>query len=181
MRIARVHTKVLGGQTATDNHWKKIASHATSHDTLWITANEELTIARDRKIPPSLARRIALFHLIDNTRGEPTFWEDEEIKKSSFSINNEGVLTGKIHLARKDSSMGYEANLRGSLEFKGNSLTRFDLVAHGDYWGECEYTKGAPEGRFPLGVSFRLVDGTSPYDQIPPQGAKSWWQNYLKE
>ena len=181
IRIARVHTKVLGGQTPTNNFWKKIASHATSYDTLWITAKEERAIVSDRRIPISLARRLALFHLIDNTRGEPTFWEDEEIKKSTFSINKQGLLTGKIHLVSKNNIMGYEADIRGHIEFKGNTLTRFDLVAHGDYWGECQYTKGAPEGRFPLGVSFRLVDGTSPYDQIPPQGAKSWWQNYLKE
>lgn len=181
MRIARVHAKVLGGQTPTDNFWKKIASHATSHDTLWITAKEELAIARDRKIPPSLARRIALFHLIDNTRGEPSFWDDDGIKKSEFRIDEKGNLTGKVHLVKKDKSTGYEADLRGVIKFKGNTLTRFDLVAHGDYWGESKYTKGAPKGRFPLGVSVRLVDGKSPYDQIPPQGAKSWWQNYLKE
>jgi len=181
MRIARVHAKVLGGQAPTDNYWKKIARHATSHDTLWITPKEEQTIARDRTIPPSLARRIALFHLIDNTRGEPTFWEDDEIRSSELSIDKQGVLTGKVHLARKDNSMGYEADLRGLVEFENNTLTRFDLVAHGDYWGESKFTKGAPKGRFPLAISFRLVDGSSSYDQIPPQGSKSWWQNYLKE
>lgn len=179
VRIVRVHAKVLGGYKPTDDPWKAIFQSAVSRDLLWITAAEEKELVKTNAIPASLATRLAFYHLIDNTRGEPSFWKPEDLRQSTLTIDKRGTITGTIHLARPDQSSGYEADLRGHLESKDGKLTRFDLVAHGDYWGHGQYTGHPPEGRFPLGISFRLVDGTDPFDQIPPQGAKSWWQHYL--
>jgi len=47
-------------------------------------------------------------------------------------------------------------------------LTRFDIVTKGDYWGEGRFARNAPRGRFPFAVTFRLSDGTEPYDTPPP-------------
>ena len=180
VRIVRVHAKVLGGYQSTDDKWQKIFQQSVSRDNLWITAKEEKALAETGAMPASLIRRLALYHLIDNTRGEPTFWDEKDIKKSSISIDKQGKLEGEVHLQRGDGTSSFKAILLGHLNFNNGSLTRFDLVAHGGYTGGGKYTHKHPEGTSPLGISFRLVDGTSPFDQIPPQGAKSWWQNYLK-
>ena len=179
VRIVRVHAKVLSGYAPTDDKWKQIYNTAVSRDLLWITAEEEAALAQNRTILPSLARRLTLYHLVDNTRGEPTFWREDERKQVTLKIDDSGAFTGQVHLTRADNSSGFEADLRGIVETKDGKLTRFDLVAHGEYWGHGCYTGGAPEGRFPLGISFRLVNGSDPFDQIRPQGAKSWWQHYL--
>lgn len=180
VRVVRVHAQVLGGYGEPKDQWEQIFQESVSRDTLWITAAEERALVDDHTVPPSLLRRLALFHLVDNTRGEPTFWTEEEIKEAELTIGKDGTLTGRVHLARQDGGSGYEAELRGVVEGKEGRLTRFDLVAHGDYWGAGRYTRKPPEGRFPLGVSFRLGDPANPLDQVRPQGAKSWWQNYLK-
>ncbi|CAN5904742.1 hypothetical protein BH23PLA1_BH23PLA1_22160 [soil metagenome] len=52
------------------------------------------------------------------------------------------------------------------------TLTRFDVVALGDHWGEGPYTRGARPGRAPLGVAFQLVNGQQPADRIPPQASR---------
>ena len=179
IRIVRVHAKVLGGYKPTDDKWQKIFQQSVSRDNLWITPREEKVLSETRSFPSSLIRRLALYHLIDNTRGEPSFWKEADIMKSTLSIDASGNLHGNIHLQRGDGTSSYQAELRGIISFNNSSLTRFDLVAHGGYIGGGKYTLTPPEGTFPLGISFRLVDGSSPFDQIPPQGAKSWWQNYL--
>jgi hypothetical protein len=180
MRVVRVHAKVLGGYAKPKDQWEEIFQNSVSRDTLWITTEEEEALVKERTLLPSLVRRLALYHLIDNTRGEPSFWKEGEIKQADFKLDAKGALTGRVRLARADDSSGYEADIRGVVEGKDGRLTRFDLVAHGDYWGAGRYTRQPPEGRFPLGISFRLGDPDNPLDQIRPQGAKSWWQNYVK-
>ena len=51
-----------------------------------------------------------------------------------------------------------EAELLGVLEVKDGKVTRLDLMAKGDFWGEATYTRGAPAGRFPFAVAFSLAD-----------------------
>lgn len=178
--VVRVHAKVLGGYPSTDNRWEQIFHHAVSRDNLWITAPERKELVAGR-FPDSLTQRLARYHLVDNTRGEPTFWREDEIREASFTLGPDGQITGRVSLARADQSSGYEAVLSGWLTHEKGALTRFDLVARGDYWGAGRYTRRPPEGKFPLGVSFRLADPASPYARVRPQGAKSWWQRYLGE
>jgi hypothetical protein len=59
----------------------------------------------------------------------------------------------------------------GFVAAKDGRLTRFDIVVKGDYWGEGDFTRNGPEGKFPFAVAFRLSDGTEPYD-TPPPGAE---------
>ena len=74
----------------------------------------------------------------------------------------------------------YEANLRGEVKVKAGRVVRFDVVAHGDFWGEGRYTRRAPKGRFPLAVSFTLADGSDVADNIPPQGSRGWVRGYMR-
>ena len=107
--------------------------------------------------------------------------EPSEVKTATIQLDNDGTVRGTIHLERADHSSGYQAILLGHLRFEGDQISQFDLVAKGDYWGHGRYTKGAPGGRFPLGISFRLAPGDSSFDQIPPQGTKGWWKPYFGE
>ena len=68
----------------------------------------------------------------------------------------------------------------GVVEVKNDTVIRFDMVAKGDFWGEGRYTRGAPDGKFPLAISFTLADGTDIADQVPPQGARGWLRGYLR-
>ena len=75
---------------------------------------------------------------------------------------------------------GYSAKLKGVVEIADSKVTRFDIVALGDFWGEGPYTRGAPAGKFPLAIAFELADGSDLADQVVPQGVKGWLGGYLK-
>ncbi|MDB4773024.1 MAG: hypothetical protein P1U82_30300 [Verrucomicrobiales bacterium] len=176
--IARAHVKVLGGYEKTDDSWREIFQKAVSRDNLWITPKEQKALARG-EFTGSLTQRLVRYHLVDNTRGEPTFWKPKDVKQASLKVDIDGNIRGKVRLARSDGSSGYEANLVGQLSFTDGKLSRFDLVAVGDYWGGGRYTRKPPEGRFPVGVSFRLPAKPTSFDLIPPQGTKGWMDPYL--
>lgn len=176
--VIRVTSKVLGGYAETDDEWKKLFQAAMGRDHLWVRKDEHQAIVKG-ELPDSLARRIARFHLIDNTRGEPPMWEEDEIRSLELSLND-GKLSGRVHLETKDGSRGFEADLLGVVETKDGRVTRFDMVAKGDFWGAGTFTGGAPEGKFPFGVAFTLTDESDEFAKVPPQGAKGWLPDYIK-
>lgn len=175
---ARVNGKVLGGYKSSDNKWQKLAQEAISRDNLWSTKAENDAL-KNGTFPVSLQKRIARFHLVDNTRGEPPMWKEDEIINLKMTLSN-GHVTGSVSLKSKDGSRSYNASILGFIEFKNNSLSKFDLIAYGNYKGEGRYTKGAPKGSFPYAVSISLADGTDLADKIPPQGSRGWLPAYIK-
>ena len=176
--VLRVQAKVLDGYAPTENRWKKIFQSSISRDNLWITQSEHQALTKG-KVPVSLQRRIARFHLVDNTRGEPPMWRANEIQKMEMKIND-GKLEGNALLQTRDNSRGFDVRLAGKIEVENNRVTRFDLVAKGQFWGAGPYTRNAPAGKFPLAVTFRLADGSDVADAIPPQGSRGWVQGYLE-
>lgn len=176
--VVRVHTKVLGGYEPTDNPWRKIFQTNLGRDNLWIRADEHRELAKGR-LPESLIQRIARFHLVDNTRGEPPMWRREDIRRHNLKLKN-GRLTGEIELRNAAGERGFKGKVYGLLESNGDQITRFDLVVKGLFRGEGRYTRGAPEGEFPLAMSFRLADGTDVADSIPPQGSRGWLDGYIR-
>ena len=61
--------------------------------------------------------------------------------------------------------------LLGYVETKGDTLVRFDLVAHGQFRGHGQYTATcAPVGNFMLAIAFTLADQSTEAAKIPPQG-----------
>src|SRR5207247_866424 len=65
----------------------------SAYDHVWITEPEWKAMfpAKAKKgdtlpLPPIIAKRIARFHLVDNTRGEPGYWKEKEIQKSDLSL-----------------------------------------------------------------------------------------------
>jgi hypothetical protein len=176
--VIRVQAKVLAGYAETQNPTKQVLHQAVSRDNLWLTAEEHREIVYGR-LPESVKQRIARFHLVDNTRGEPPMWKSTEIVSMSIQLDD-GKIRGKVSLASPDGTRGYEAELYGVVRVTHERVVALNMVAKGIYWGEGTYTRGAPEGRFPLGVSFTLSDGTDLADAIPPQGSRGWLDGYMK-
>jgi len=176
--IVRVRAKILGGYQPTKDRWQNILQSALSRDNLWLT-RDDITALGKGEVSRRLAERIARYHLVDNTRGEPPMWSRKEIRSSVMSLEK-GTLRGKIRLATEDKSRGYDASVFGRVQVADGRLTQFDLVVKGSFWGEGTYTRRAPEGKFPLAIAFELADGSDVADAIPPQGSRGWVDGYLR-
>lgn len=177
--VLRVQAKILDGYEPTTNRWKSIFQSALSRDNLWISAKEHRALVQG-EIPASLQHRIARFHLVDNTRGEPPMWKQNEVREIEMQLR-EGTLSGSAQMKTARGDRGYEPQLLGVVEIKNDAVVRFDMVAKGDGWGEGPYTRGAPQGKFPLAISFTLASGTDIADQVAPQGARGWLRGYLAD
>jgi hypothetical protein len=164
-----------------------------SRDHLWLTADEWRSLvptdARpgDRfPVAPAITRRIARFHLIDNTRGEPPMWRREDVRSAELNATVQEAdashvlvrLDGKALLATEPdvaaAQRGYDAALLGYVRYDkaADRVDRVDVVALGDHWGQGTFTPGARPGRQPLGVAFELARGDKPGDTVPPQAAR---------
>ena len=176
--VVRVQARVLGGYPPTTDRWQKIFQSSLSRDNLWISKAEQQALTKGQ-VMQSLQERIARFHLVDNTRGEPSMWKKQEIRQLKITFDGT-TLRGSVHLETDDGKRGYVAQLMGKIELRSGKIVRFDMVADGSFWGHGPYSGNAPKGRFPLAVGFRLADGTDAADQVPPQGSRGWVQGYIR-
>ena len=176
--IVRVHAKVLDGYETPENQWQKIFQESLSRDNLWITGSEHDSLVNGN-IPETLQRRIARFHLVDNTRGEPPMWDPEAIESLEMNLEK-GVITGSATLKALDANREFQTGIYGLIETREGKVTRFDMVASGNFRGHGRYTKNPPAGFFPLAISFTLADGSDVADAIPPQGSRGWLESYLQ-
>ncbi len=176
--VVRVTSKVLGGYEEPENEYRKIFQQSLGRDNLWISASEHAALTKSQ-LPQSLLQRLAQFHLVDNTRGEPPMWRENEIQKLQGTLRN-GQLHATVQLKTAKGDRGYEAELLGRIETKAGKVTRLDVVAKGEFWGEGTYTRNAPKGRFPLAIAFTLADGKDAADTIPPQGSRGWLPGYMR-
>lgn len=164
--------------------WQEIVRHATSLDHLWLLREEAEALVAGT-FPRTLAWRIARFHCIDNTRGEPPSWEPEQVKRSEATLardsakgaNGPSTVDGAFSLATPDGALTYDARMGGVVETRDGELTRLDLAIRGDFTGHGEFTQGAPPGKFTLAIVLSLADEGDHVD-VPPQGAR-WLDDYL--
>ena len=176
--VADVFTRVLEADWPPPrDEWQSMLRSATGRDHLWLRKDEAEALAAG-KLPGSVTRRIALYHLVDNTRGEPPMWRERDVGKAEWKLvpgKDEGTyrLEGEVHLSTEKGDRGYEASLLGRIESQAGKLVRFDLVARGEFRGEGRYTRGAPPGKFTLGIAFRLAEGGEA-SKVPPQGARDF-------
>lgn len=177
--VVRTHAKVLSGYKETENQWRRMFQEGLGRDNFWIRKDEHDALAEGR-ILPSLTKRMARFHLVDNTRGEPPMWRREDIRRTDLKLKD-GRLTGFIHLKTRNGDREFKVDLLGRVDAKGGHITRFDLVAKGMFRGEGRYTRGAPKGEFPLAVAFQIADGSDVADVIPPQGSRGWLDGYIRD
>ncbi len=175
--VLRTSAKVLSGYEPTEDRWQQIFQNSVSRDNLWITVDEQHQLLNNQ-VPTALAKRIALFHLVDNTRGEPPTWRPNEIRKLELTVAD-GKLSGSVHLETDDHERGYEATLSGVIQADGDKITRFDLLSEGQFWGTGTFTMEPPKGKFSLAIAFRLADGSDIADAIPPHASRGWLDGYL--
>jgi hypothetical protein len=168
--VVRVTTKVLGGYEASKNRNVEIFQESLGRDNLWIEPEEVKALAGG-KVPDSLKKRIASYHLVDNTRGEPPWWRRDEIRKMELEIGKDGLVKGTAHLETAKGDRGFEGDLLGFIEVKEGKITRFDLVAKGQAWGAGRYNGGQPPGKYPLAFAFAQSEAKTEADRLLPQGA----------
>ena len=176
--VVRVRAKILGGYEPTTDRWQAIFQSALSRDNLWIGAAEHQALLRG-VVASSLQQRIARFHLVDNTRGEPPMWKAKEIRELKMKIEGHRIL-GQATLRTASGDRSYQAEFFGIIEKKAGRIVRLDMVSRGEFQGEGPYTRNAPKGKFPLAISFSLADGKEAADRIPPQGSRGWLPGYLR-
>src|SRR5262245_41217780 len=78
-----------------ENAWK--TSMGREH--LWIRKDEVQALVKG-ELPESLKKRIVRYHLVDNTRGTPTGWTENDVKKVEIKLDR-GCLKGSVHLESK--------------------------------------------------------------------------------
>ncbi|MBL8898674.1 MAG: hypothetical protein JNM84_13640 [Planctomycetes bacterium] len=179
--VLRVRSQVLGGYPEPTDEVQRAMQRSLGRDNLWLTRDEHAELARGA-FPASALERLARFHFVDNTRGEPPMWAKQEVRTLHARIVN-GVIEGRFELAtEKDAGEArrYHGELRGRVEVRDGVVTRCDLVALGGFRGEGRYTQHAPPGEFPFAVAFELADGQALADAIPPQGSRGWVDGYLR-
>ena len=194
--VVNVFTRILDREGV--GYCKGTCRHSggdlAARDHLWLTeADWKSLIPADPKqgttfaVPARVRERILRFHLIDNTRGEPPFWTREQVRRQKMTLTVEEVMPTRLRLRLdgeallatsadpKEAKRGMNARLLGHVEYdrKKKALTRFDVVALGEHWGDSPLTRGARPGRTPLGVAFELARGDQPADRVPPQAARS--------
>lgn len=199
----KVHTRVLRknsrgeytacGEPGTNTETYRHMGFGIATDHLWLKKTELgqlASLAREKpgqKLPDSVAMRIARFHLVDNTRGEPPHWRRDEIRKLEFTLSpvddaserDSFRIVGAFHLETKDGKRGYKGEIDAYVHTQDETGNLdFHLVAIGDHWGEGPYTRGARPGRNPLAVVFTVADRSKSQNQIPPQGIR-WQEGYF--
>jgi hypothetical protein len=188
---------------ARPDDWRK---RAWNLDYAWFTkaeaqqlAPEPAAVGAERAWPAAVVRRIALFHLRDFVRGEPSAWPEEALREGSVTSTVTRVegdlvhvrLDGRIHLEQTmrwrrpndgsshTSDCGYDARLAGEAIWDRSKrrFKSFDLAAAGPRWGTNQYNnRGDDLGPAPMGIALTLA-GSEPKDRTPPHqsGHRGYW------
>jgi hypothetical protein len=193
--ILRAYTRILDrdGKSYVKGECAFTGGDKAARDHVWLKKDEwQSLIPADPKkgdvfaMPTALARRLCRFHLVDNTRGEPSYWLSQEVRKAHLKWTVKSVNDGEMTLELAGSALlateadaekakrGYDVALRGMLRYDRSkkAITQLEIVALGDHWGRSTFTPGDRPGRKPLGVAFELVTGDKPDQRIPPQAGR---------
>jgi hypothetical protein len=165
-------------------------------DYLWILREEVDELSRG-VFPKTLTARLTRFHLWDNVRGEPDLWQRDQVREANFTATpqREGdrvrvEIGGTFDIeapaglrgyrSRELPPSGYEGTLEGAIDIdpKTRQVTRLELYAEGEAWGESTFTPHAPPGRFPLKIAFVLAEGRLARE-VPPRGVIYGVDEYL--
>lgn len=175
--IIEVTSKIIGGFQLRRGGLQSITAEALGRDRMWITAEEVKELAAG-KVPRAVQVRIARFHLVDNTRGEPMFWAADELRNVEMKLEGED-LVGKVHLETGRNDRGYTADLRGVVKVADGKLETFDVVALGDFWGRAAVTDRAQADKYPLAVTFRISELNCEASRVAPGACRGGLGGYL--
>lgn len=194
--VVKVYTRILDRDSKGEfckGSCPTLGGDKTARDHLWLTEADirslipaDATVNARFAVPATIAERIARFHLIDNTRGEPPMWQKKEIHRldmqaTVLATSNEHLnlrIDGSALLAAGDdpgqAARGFDVKLLGYVGYdrRKQALGRFDLVAFGEHWGDGTFTRGARKGRTPLGIAFELAGNDAAAAGVPPQAAR---------
>ena len=183
--------------------WRK---RAWNLDYAWFTKDEarhlvplETAIGATCEWPAAVVRRMALFHLRDFVRGEPSAWPEEALRDGTIISEVVGTgedevrlrLSGGVRLeyamrwrrpndgSEHESECGYDASLLGEAVWDRarERFTSFEMVATGPRRGTNQYNnRGDDLGPAPMGIALTLA-GTDPKDRTPPHqaGHRGYW------
>jgi hypothetical protein len=166
--------------------------HLAAHNQVWLQAKEiaglrALNSTEPVDLPKPIAFRLMRFHLIDNTRGEPPFWNRDDISDYQMTLRtpvgkpNRRVLEGHA-LLKHGSDRGFDVKVLGYFDLhpERDKLIEVKVAALGSHWGSGKFTSGARPGPTPLGIAFSLADmEKDPAAKVPPQGSH-WLDGYLE-
>jgi hypothetical protein len=194
--IVNVYTRILD-RDASGQLCKGTCSvrggDQSARDHLWLTEAEwnSLVPANPKPgdqfpLPAAIEERIARFHLIDNTRGEPPMWQRREIRSRRLNLTVTEVAAGAVHLKLEGAVLlstqaipeqaqrGFDGQMLGYIiiDTSAKKITQFSLVALGEHWGRGQFTGKARPGRSLLGHVFELAQADASTDRIPPQAAR---------
>ena len=186
--VVDVFTKVLGGYGPPKNKegtlrysLEKAWQNGIGRDHLWIRKDEAEELGKGM-LPESLKNRIGRFHLVDDSRGTPLWWKAGEIRSVEMTFV-QGRLTGTFRYETAGGDRGFEGEILGFVEAKGGKVTRFDVVARGQFWGKAIYSDlsspegGGPKGKYPVAVAFSLADPKDVLYRLQPdvlRGARDY-------
>jgi hypothetical protein len=180
----------------TDLGGRRTEASGGQRSSLWLKAEEVASLlppdpvkGQARPVPSKLARRIWLYGLVPQTLWvvEGT-WAPDSVREGDLSLTVEDVTPEKLrmrvhgsvlmigmsgHPGFENLEKRYDARLEGVIEVDraAKKITRFDLVALGDYTGEWftgheRWKAATPE--LPLAMAFAVeIDRTS-YG-LPPE------------
>jgi len=167
--VAEVYTKLLEANWQKTNleRFEKIRG-AIGRDRLWITKAEIQDLSKN-SFPDSLLERLIRYNLVDNTRGVPSVWKSPDIKELTVKVVPEaGTLRIEGSLKLDDGgNRHYDAKLEGFVAVKGETLTRFDLVAHGVHLQKRTALGEVPIGDTTFAVAFTLASDADS-KTVPP-------------
>ena len=176
--VLDVVSKVLGGYEEPSTNFERLRQSFVGRDHCWIRSDEVDTLSHG-EVPVSLLKRMALYHFVDNTRGEPPVWRLDQLRQVEASLGGDR-LTGSVRLESASGQRGYHASLAGSVSARRGEVTRFDVIANGVAWGRGYHNAGAPRGRYPLAIRFTLAECIGPFDGIPPGAARTGQREYIE-
>jgi hypothetical protein len=183
--------------------WRK---RAWNLDYAWFTRDEARALVPVpaepgtlREWPAAVVRRLALFHLRDLVRGEPSAWPEDALREGTVTsevLGTEGdrvrlALRGRVRLeylmrwrrpndgAEQQSECGYDTTLAGEAVWDRSKerFTSFELVAAGPRWGTNQYNnRGDDLGPAPMGIAMTLASA-DPKDRTPPHQSshRGYW------
>ncbi|MEX0717693.1 MAG: hypothetical protein WD066_13955 [Planctomycetaceae bacterium] len=177
--IVEVTSKVIGGFQLSGRRTglRSITAEALGRDRMWITEDETKALAQG-EVPRTVQVRIARFHLVDNTRGEPFFWGGADLREVEMKLEGEN-LVGKVRLETGRNDRGYAADVRGVVKFADGKLQTFDVVVLGDFRGRAAVTDRATADKYPLAVTFRVSDLKCEASRVAPGACRGGTGGYL--
>lgn len=195
--VLREVMRDLPRPVADRNAWRHNLDHLwLKRDDCLAVLPEELKKGAIRELDGNFRRRLLLYHLVDQVRGESSSWAEKDIEKGKLrtkivAIDDQQIrllLAGKAKMVQKPTGeqnpfsgkriskdRGIDLRVAGELIFdrKSETFSRFKVVAVGERWGTDVYSfRHDDPGPHPIGFAFEILPEESKL--IPPPAYARW-------